>query len=238
MSSPPSGGLELSPHCTVRSGGVVGPAATFWRTEIESANCWLLDDGKFHVTEFEVEHNHELVGKNQETQIESSVGFGAAVKTVSEVGARVVNSLRGVSTKGRLSDYELAAQLYYKSCYQPSSADRQHFCSSALSAVGLPQILFCSSNCWSDFAVRRLLLLLSLSPPSLLVVTSSPLVAVDSQSARQSGAPNRWLLTSSPSSARCHATRSPGSSLPARYDLAAILSYLALCRRSLAAFRF
>ncbi|KAK8968536.1 hypothetical protein KSP40_PGU020038 [Platanthera guangdongensis] len=40
----------------------------------------LLDDVKFHVTEFEAEHNHELVGKNQETQIESSVGFGAAVK--------------------------------------------------------------------------------------------------------------------------------------------------------------
>lgn len=36
----------------------------------------LLDDGKFHVTEFEVEHNHELVGKNQASQMDSSAGLG------------------------------------------------------------------------------------------------------------------------------------------------------------------
>ncbi|PKU70840.1 protein FAR1-RELATED SEQUENCE 5 [Dendrobium catenatum] len=59
----------------------------------------LLDDGKFHVTEFEAEHNHELVGKNQETQMESSNGVGAMAK----VGRR--NLGRQFTRKSILSSF-------------------------------------------------------------------------------------------------------------------------------------
>ncbi|KAG0483046.1 hypothetical protein HPP92_011130 [Vanilla planifolia] len=40
----------------------------------------LMDDGKFHVTEFEAEHNHELAGKTPEIQVESGNELGGVGK--------------------------------------------------------------------------------------------------------------------------------------------------------------